>query len=693
MNLQRTALSIAAIAALCAATSAQAAPADTSKWKCELCPAEETGVSGSVDVGVGYKAREDGEFRDYNGLARRRFPLSVGAGLRFRGADGLYGSLEAQDLTSDARALQAEVGQQGLFRARLGYSEITRHQLDGAATPFRGVGTSTLTLPAGFPALTTGAMPLGTTLEPVDHENKRKRLDGGLAWTFSPAFSARVSARHDVRDGTQRTAGSFFSTASQLLAPVDQTIDSLEATADFRSGPFQASVSYYGSWFRNNASSLTWANPFKPLVAGAQRGELALAPDNEFNQLSVAGAYDMGPRLRITGDMAWGQMTQDAAFLSASLNPALVATLPAASLAGRVNTFNGNARASSQITDDLRLTATYSRDNRDNRTRSLAWPAVVTDLEVESAARVNQPFSFTRDLFKAAAEYRGPGSIRATAGFDYDRRDRTRQEVATTQEVTGWMRFAARPASGLSVSLKVLHAQREPDDYGSVSWISPAENPLMRKFNMAARMRDAVQAQADTAVGDNVNLSFSVDYAWDRYNKSSIGLTSAESITLGGDISVALTDDTRVHAYLSADRIDSRQAGAETTTTGWWTARGLDETQVAGLGVRHTALKGKLEIGADLTVSRSWSDMRVVAGSASGFPTARSAFDGLKLTAAWKLQDNVSVVGSYWYEFQRSTDWHTDGVTPSNVPGLLALGDQASRYRINLLRVALRYRF
>ena len=84
---------------------------------------------------------------------------------------------------------------------------------------------------------------------------------------------------------------------------------------------------------------------------------------------------------------------------------------------------------------------------------------------------------------------------------------------------------------------------------------------------------------------------------------------------------------------------------------------------------------------------------RVTAGSASGFPIARSAFEGLKVTAAWKLQENVSVVGSYWYEFQRSTDWHLDGVTPSTVPTLLALGDQAPRYRINLLRVALRYRF
>ena len=149
----------------------------------------------------------------------------------------------------------------------------------------------------------------------------------------------------------------------------------MEASAAYTRGPVHASVAYFGSWFRNGDSSLTWSNPFLSGSAGATRGQLALAPDNEFNQVSASGAYDLGPLLRISGDVAWGQMTQDAALLAASMNPALVATLPAASLSGRVNTFNANARGSTQITDDVRLTATYSRDARDNRTRSQAWSA------------------------------------------------------------------------------------------------------------------------------------------------------------------------------------------------------------------------------------------------------------------------------------------------------------------------------
>lgn len=695
MKLQRSALSIAALAALCAtALPAAAAAADTSKWTCALCPAEATGVTGTVDLGLGQTIDSSGEYRDFNGLGRRRTHLVVGGGLQFRGADGLYGSLAARDLGLESRALAGEVGQEGLFRLRLGYAEIPRHLLEGAASPFRGIGSSDLTLPAGYPALNTGSMPLASTLQPVDVASKRKRLDVGLGWDFGPEFSTRVQARHDVRDGLQRTAGSFIASSSQLIAPVDQTTDSVEASAAYTRGPVHASVSYLGSWFRNGDSSLTWSNPFLSGSPGATRGQLALAPDNEFNQVTASLGYDQGSLLRISGDVAWGQMTQDAALLAASLNPALAAVLPASTLAGRVDTFNANARASSQINEQLRLTATYARDVRDNNTRRLAWPTITTDLLLGAVPVSNQPFSFTRDLVKVGADYRGPGTLRASAGVDYDRRDRTLQEVATTQEVTGWLRLTGRPKDGVSLSLKLLHASREPDDYGSVSWISPPENPLLRKFNMAARVRDAAQGHVDTTIGDNVNLSFNLDYAKDRYSGSTIGLSSAESVSGGADLSVALTDDTQLHAYLQAERIDSLQAGSQIGTAPRWTARGVDQVQAAGLGVRHMALKGKLELGLDLTMSRSWADLRVDTGVIDpGFPTAKTALDALKLSATWRVQENVSLVGSWWYEFSRSNDWHLDGVTASTVPVLLALGDQAPRYRLNLLRVALRYRF
>lgn len=51
------------------------------------------------------------------------------------------------------------------------------------------------------------------------------------------------------------------------------------------------------------------------------------------------------------------------------------------------------------------------------------------------------------------------------------------------------------------------------------------------------------------------------------------------------------------------------------------------------------------------------------------------------------------LTGSYWYERYDSQDWRLDGVLPATIPNLLAFGAQAPNYSVNVLRVAMRYRF
>jgi hypothetical protein len=124
-----------------------------------------------------------------------------------------------------------------------------------------------------------------------------------------------------------------------------------------------------------------------------------------------------------------------------------------------------------------------------------------------------------------------------------------------------------------------------------------------------------------------------------------------------------------------------------------WSAQNKDAVDVVGVGIKHQALKGKLELGADLTFSRSSSDITVDTGSASAFPTAKTSLDSLRLQATYRLQDNLWLTGSYWYEFYEAQDWRFDGVLPATISNLLAFGEQPPRYRVNVVRLALRYRF
>lgn len=687
---------LGAFGALSVAASSALAAVDTSQWKCETCPFEKEATSAALDIGVGAVAGETPKFGDHTGLYNKRTFLIAGGTVRHRGEGGLFGSAQASDLGLDTRALAAEIGNEGLYTLRFGYAEMPRHFADGARTPFLGSGGGVLSLPAGFPAATTGAMPLAASLQGVDIGYKRKRFDAGGTLFAGENWTYRVSLRHDVRDGTQRTAGSFFSTTSHLVAPVDQATDQLEVSASYASRLWQATLAYHGAIFRNGEQALTWANPFTPLVAGADRGQLALAPDNQFHQIVGSAGYEVNSWIRASAELAIGRMTQDAAYLAATLNTTglTVPALPAQSARARANTFNGSVRVTATPIEPLRLTASYARDVRDNETPSLSYPAVQTDMFLGVPARSNQPFSFWQDRFKLSADYRGPGSLKTSVGVEQDNRERSLQDVVTTRETTLWGRIGAQALENVGLALKLAHSKRNNSAYASAAWVDPPQNPLLRKFNLAERSRDLAGLRADVTISETASLGVNVDYANDDYTDSPIGLKDGRSISFGGDLAVAVSDQTQLHLFAQGERIRSKQVGSQTFALPNWSGRSKDAVDVVGLGIKHAALKGKLDLGADLIFSRSRSDITVDSGVSGGaFPTATTSLDSLKLHASYRLQDNLSLIGSYWYERYDAKDWRLDGVQPATLPDLLAFGEQSPRYTVNVVRLALRYRF
>jgi MtrB/PioB family decaheme-associated outer membrane protein len=662
---------LAALGVLGAATGAAAQ--DTSQWKCTSCPYPK-GTTGSVDVGIGGVTDASQKFGDYTGLNRQGAFAILDGTVSRRGDDGYYADLSGADLGLDSRRLSGQAGREGLYSLNLGYAEIPRHLTEGARTPFLGNGGNVLTLPAGFPAADTSSMPLGSTLQPIDIGFKYKRLDLGGTFIGGEGWSANLSLRHEKTDGA-------------------------ELKGTYSTHRLQATVSYQFSSFRNENSGLTWSNPFFPVVPGATTGQLALAPDNQFQQLRGAAGYDITPTMRLTGELAYGRMTQNDAFLAPTVNAILAPTvppLPAQSLDGKVDTFNASVKLTATPTQGLRVTGSYDRDSRDNKTPVRSYPTVTTDMIVGAATRDNTPFSFTLDRFKLIGDYGGglPGNARITGGAQYDMRERTYQEVVRTREMTLWGKIAAQPTEKLSTWLKLEHSWRDNSVYGTSVWFGYAENPLLRKFYLADRLRNAVEGRLDYAINEKITLGVSADYADDDYNHSTVGLVSARTANVALELSSAFTEQTHGRAYFQSQWVRSQQNGSEAFAGPDWSGRMNDKFDVLGLGVKHVAIPNKLDIGVDFTVSRSRSDIAVDnALAAAPFPTAKTSVESFKLYGTYSLKDNLSVTGSYQYEHYDSQDWRLDGIGPATVPGLLALGVQPPNYSLSVFRVALRYRF
>ena len=688
---------LAALGVLGAATGASA-QVDTSQWKCTACPYPK-GTTGSVDAGAAYVSDSSQKFGDYTGLDRKgAFAIADGT-VSHRGEEGYYADLWAADLGLDSRRLSGIAGREGLYSIQLGYAEIPRTLTEGARTPFIGSGGRVLTLPAGFPAADTASMPLDSTLQPIDTGFKYKRFDLGGSFIGGQGWSANLILRHDERDGTRPAAGSFFSTASQFIAPVNEKTDGAELTLAYATRQLQATLSYQFSSFRNEDAGLTWSNPFLPVVPGATTGQLALAPDNQFHQLRGTVGYDISPTLRASGEVAFGRMTQNDAYLAPTENPLLAPTvppLPAQSLDGKVDTFNAAIKLTATPMQGLRVTGSYDRDSRDNDTPVRSYPMVTTDMTVGTTPRNNTPFSFTLDRFKLIGDYGGglPGNARITGGAEYDMRERTYQEVVTTREMTLWGKVTAQPTEKLSTWLKLAHSWRDNSVYGTSVWFNYPENPLLRKFYLADRRRNAIEGRLDYAISETISFGLSADYADDDYEDSTVGLTSARNANVALELLAAFTERTQGRAYFQTQQIRSKQNGSEAFAGPDWTGRQKDKFDVLGIGVKHTAIPNKFDIGADLTVSRSRSDVAVdnILGAAP-FPTAETRLDTFKLYGTYVLKDNMAITGSYQYERYDSQDWRFDGIGPATVFNLMALGMQPPNYSLSVFRVALQYRF
>lgn len=681
----------ALLSTLCAAATA----ADPSKWQCKLCPIEK-GLSGTVEAGGAYVSDSSFKFGEYNGLNQQGGYFIGDFSARYRGEDAAYWNIEGANLGLDTRSVNAEGGRQGQYKLQLNYQELRHFISDSAQTPFIGSGGSSLTLPAGYPAATTTAMPLSTTLRQVDLDTKRKELGAGVSWIPARSWETGANYRHQTREGTLGTAGAFFVTASQLVRPVDFVTDQIDASASYTGTRFQAKLAYYGSNFSNNDPSLTWQNPFTaPAFPGAVAGQLALAPDNQFHQLSTNLGYQLAERTRATADIAVGRGTQDQQFLVPTLNTTLaVPALPRNSLDGRVDTVNANLGVNSAVTDRLRLKAAYLYNDRNNQTPQSTYSWVTTDMFVAPSQRTNLPYSFTQDKAQLRADYRAAERTTTSAGYDYDSVKRTYQEANKTYENTFWGKLASRYLDWVDLTLKYAYSDRNYSNYQPVPEITPPENPLLRKYNMADRTRNSGELRASFAATDTISIGLQFDASKDDYSNSTIGLTSAREYNFGADITWMLSGETSLHLFANRQEIKSDQSGSQTYSTPDWSGENRDTINFAGVGVKHILIKDKFEIGADYTYTRSKGEISVnTAGNEPPFPNLSTRRDSVKLYANYHLKDNVTLRAGYWYERYDSDDWALDGVAPDTISNVLTFGQIPPHYRVHVIAMSVRYKF
>ena len=270
-------------------------------WSCQSCQLDE-GWDVDLKIGTAYSNEDSFEFGDYTGLDDDGLYLFGDVLALYRDREGGYVNFEGFAYSSDSLAFFLEGGKQGSYELRASYQAIPRRIFDETLTPYRGNGSDNLNLPGSWVRApnTAGMTAIDNTARPVKIEWDWDVY--GLGFDYTPATNWKIRAdyKRTEKEGQRRSSGSFGFSAMEFARPVDYSSDDLEMEVAYGADWWQTSLTYYGSVFANDDDSLRWDNAYTS-GAGTDEGEMALAPDNESHQISLAGSMLLPGRTTLNG--------------------------------------------------------------------------------------------------------------------------------------------------------------------------------------------------------------------------------------------------------------------------------------------------------------------------------------------------------------------------------------------------------
>jgi len=664
----------------------------TSNWVCKWCPyPDKSESSGEVAAGVGYISNDSYKNGDYTGLDEKGvYPIGE-IEYKYRSPQNSTVDVVGAELGTDSRQLTLSGRDGGSLQGEFSYSELPKLNLDTARTPYSG--SAHQQLPTGWVdgTDTQNMSQLSNALHDVDVYTNRKTYKLSASYQQSPVVSYGLTFQRDTKEG-RRTAGlafggSYAQARSAILAiPVDYVTDQGELKINYANQQWQAAVSYQFSSFNNGEKSVRWDNAFNPpSLASVSGGLAALEPDNTMQKIVFTSSYNHSKSTTSNVFVAFGQLRQDDSYLPYTVG----GSLPVGSLDGKINTADATINFISRINEQFRLEARYSYADQDNDTTRNTYDYIVADTQ-PGTPRANFPYSFRKVQYHLLGRYHLPDQELAL-GINREVYDRTYQEVDTTTEDILKASYRTGFFKDIELQIRGSRGQRDGDKFEPVTEITPAENPLMRKFNLADRDRDQLGVSVAYAPQPEWQLSAYFDAYKDLYSNSDVGLLESIErdyiLALQYQFSSALS----FNIDYSITEIESTQAGSVSFSTATWRAVNEDQIDVIHIGVNYEIIPQKFSMGMEYSYAQSEGKIKV--STDAPLPKLTSERHTILLYGDYRLDKQSTLNAFYRYEDYDESDWATDGVNPDTIANVLSLGETSPSYRIGIVGVAYRYSF
>ena len=773
-NLAVTALALAvqgALVAMCAMPlAASAQDADTAAL---------TQPTNYVEIGAENVSKDSAKFGQYNGLNKSDGYLIGNFGLK--GGDG-YGmgsgttrwSITGTDLGTDSRELGATVGSQGQWNLGINYDELQHNLADTYQTPLQGsMGGNTFTLPANFGVINEDRGAVGTqALTPAqladfhqqDVYSKRKNTGFTAGYEFSPQWNVKFhynrldqSGAKLMGTGTDELllsglaaagpAGGSYSPEKSimLMNPTDYQTDTYDLKFNWTGDKGYMSAGYYGSFFKDAYSSVTWPNPFVTKattgtaptlngVAGYLQNTLSTMPNNDFNQLNFSGGYALSPTTRLAGGLSYSRNTQNADYPGAVMQNT---TYPQ-SLDALVKTSHADLHLTNQASQKMTLSAGLKYDERDNQTASNAY-AFYT-LGADPVTSYNTPESNRKTQAELAGDFHIDQNHKLRLAYNYEYYQRWCNNFpagaaqAASEAPVGYYTngscfqvpeskenklsadYRLKAGDAVNFNAGYSYAKRNSDVlnsfYNPMQGFSEGfENLGWVAFFDASRKEQLVKAGVNWQANEKLSLNLNGRYLDDKYDDSTLGVQKGHMGSANLDASYSYSRYGVVSAYYSyqkreRDMVSGAGRFALVAPTQIWSNQLSDEEDTVGLSARQKGLMaGKLELAGDLTYSLGKSGYStqvpysaICALSTSltcgSTPDIKNEMTQFKLTGTYSLDKVSQVLMGYLFQHLKSNDYYYNGYQYGYTStGLLPTNEQAPSYTQNVVFAAYKYSF
>jgi len=709
---------------------------------------EQIEVTNLFEFGFGYVSQDSFRAGKYTGLEDKGLFALVNIDYqnrpRYDEDRTDYVRFQARDAGLRSRSIEAEYGKQGNFRIRGSFDQIPSFKDDSAQTIFNGAGSSELTLPANWvPSATTAGMTqLTASLRPIGLQTERKRYGIGLDKFLPGKFEFTSNYRYEEKDGLKGIGGVIGNSggnprAALLPEPVNYNEHQVDVGLHYTQNKFQAELRYHLSVFQNDQETLLWTNPFSAINGWAPaagfptgQGQMALPPDNHFNQGTFLFGYNFTDRTRLTGDVAIGSMTQNDPFQGFTVNPVLAASittpLPRDSLNGEIDTTVINLRLSSGLGARFNWNASLRYDDRENNTPRDQYVYIGGDSTVQATAplsdrrRFNEPYSYEETKFRLDGGYRFDGGMRISAFGEHREIDRTFSERAETREDTVGVTLSRNLGERVEARVTGSLADRNGSHYDGAAPVLEGfvegfidtlpggfENaPLLRRFQIADRERDQISGQLNINASSFLTFGLDASYSKDDYNNSELGLTESTTRSYTVDFTATPSEAWSFSGFYTYDKLTSDQAGVSFQSGAnrvnqvvdparqWLVLHG-DRADTGGLNLTYKPAT-RLQFGFDVLLSKVTSDVDVSTGSAltsAPLPRNRVTDTSVALFGQYQVNDRLALKSRIHHEHYRSRDVAFDGVPANQLANVILFGSESPDFDETVVSLSAIYNF